>query len=277
MLPEVSSLLLKPEFPRSAKYDLDFLLDNQMGPSALWLCEWLTQGLRLAPGMRVLDLGCGRALSSIFLAQEFGVQVWAADLWMSQTNNWRRVVESNLDKLVYPMRLEAHALPFAEGFFDAIISIDAYHYFGTDELYLGYLSAFLRPGGQLGIAVPGFMQSVGRTPPEHLRQPQANGKIFWEDEVWGFRTVEQWEELFSHSSKLKDVQVEAQPDGWRHWRDLELALEKTGKGLFLSDAEAIDRDQGRYLGFIRMTAERTETPTMNLYEPGLGAIVGAER
>ena len=35
----------------------------------------------LEPGMRVLDLGCGKGLSSIFLAKEFGVQVWAADLW----------------------------------------------------------------------------------------------------------------------------------------------------------------------------------------------------
>jgi len=30
------------------------------GASSLWLCEWLTEGLHLRPGMRVLDLGCGR-------------------------------------------------------------------------------------------------------------------------------------------------------------------------------------------------------------------------
>jgi cyclopropane fatty-acyl-phospholipid synthase-like methyltransferase len=36
--------------------------------------------MNLQPGMRVLDLGCGRALSSIFLHREFGLQVWAADL-----------------------------------------------------------------------------------------------------------------------------------------------------------------------------------------------------
>ena len=29
--------------------------------------------------MRVLDLGCGRAMSSIFLRREFGVQVWATE------------------------------------------------------------------------------------------------------------------------------------------------------------------------------------------------------
>ena len=42
------------------------------GTNVLWLTEWLTSELDLRPGMKVLDLGCGRASSSIFL-QEFGV------------------------------------------------------------------------------------------------------------------------------------------------------------------------------------------------------------
>ena len=33
----------------------------------------------IRPGMRVLDLGCGTAISSIFLAKEFGLQAWAAE------------------------------------------------------------------------------------------------------------------------------------------------------------------------------------------------------
>jgi len=51
---ELSSLLKKPEFPRSAKYDPDWMMDNQMGPNALWLMEWLCEALQLEPGMRVL-------------------------------------------------------------------------------------------------------------------------------------------------------------------------------------------------------------------------------
>ena len=34
----------------------------------------------LKPGMRVLDLSCGKAISSIFLEKEFVLQVWAAGL-----------------------------------------------------------------------------------------------------------------------------------------------------------------------------------------------------
>ena len=64
--------LFRPDFPRSSAYDPHWLMDNAMGPHALWLAEWLSQRLELTPGMQVLDLGCGKALTSIFLAKEFG-------------------------------------------------------------------------------------------------------------------------------------------------------------------------------------------------------------
>ena len=51
--------------------------------------------LPLRSGLRVLDLGCGRAMISIYLAKELGVQVWATDLWITPDHNWSRVVELN--------------------------------------------------------------------------------------------------------------------------------------------------------------------------------------
>jgi hypothetical protein len=67
--------LSKTAFPRASTYDPHWLLENVMGPHVLWLVEWLCQGMTLEPGMRVLDLGCGRATSSVFLAKEFGVTI----------------------------------------------------------------------------------------------------------------------------------------------------------------------------------------------------------
>ena len=71
------------DFPRSASYDPEWMLENSMGPNAVWLTEALTQVMSLKSGMRVLDMGCGRAVSSIFLAKEFDLQVWATDLWIT--------------------------------------------------------------------------------------------------------------------------------------------------------------------------------------------------
>lgn len=75
ILASATNPLADDRFPLSNKYDPKWLLNNEMGLNVLWLTELLATKLDLKPGMRVLDLGCGRALSSIFLAKEFGVQV----------------------------------------------------------------------------------------------------------------------------------------------------------------------------------------------------------
>ena len=65
--------LLSDRFPRSSAYHPDWVITSAMGSNTLWLTEWLTSAMELKAGMRVLDLGCGRALSSIFLSREFWV------------------------------------------------------------------------------------------------------------------------------------------------------------------------------------------------------------
>ena len=273
---DIKQLLHKSEFPRSSRYEPAWMLENQMGPNALWLAEWLSEVLPLRSGMRVLDLGCGRAMTSIFLAKEFGVQVWATDLWITPNHNWKRVVDAEVEDLVFPLRTEAHSLPFPEGFFDVIASIDAYQYFGTDVLYLGYLSRFVRPGGVFGAVMPALMQPIDDVIPEHLVKPQTNGKVFWEDGCWSFKTADWWQDLWGRNSSVRDVQIDTLQDGWRHWRDFEKALEIAGKNIFPSDAEALHSDQGRYIGFIRAIAKRTEANSMNLYDPAIGARVGVD-
>src|SRR5689334_1466223 len=126
---ELAAAVRLPEFPRAAKYEPTWMLENLMGPNAVWLTEALTERMELRPGMRVLDLGCGRAISSIFLAREFGVQVWATDLWIAASDNWQRIRAAGVEQRVFPIHAEAHSLPYADDFFDALFSVDAYHYF----------------------------------------------------------------------------------------------------------------------------------------------------
>ena len=163
---ELEQALRCPEFPRSGKYDPEWVIENTMGPNVLWLTESLAQLMDLKPGMRVLDMGCGRAISSIFLAREYDLQVWAADLWIAPGENWQRIREAGLGDRVFPIHAEARALPFAGEFFDAILSMDSYHYFGTDDMYLGdHFAHLVKPGGQIGIVVPAL---VREWPPSEL-------------------------------------------------------------------------------------------------------------
>ena len=76
----LAQAMYHPAYPLTNSYDPGWVLQNSMGPIPLWLLEGLAPHLHLEPGKRVLDLGCGAAITSIFLAREFGVEVWAADL-----------------------------------------------------------------------------------------------------------------------------------------------------------------------------------------------------
>ena len=111
----------------------DWVFGNNMGPNALWLMEWLTEAVPLAPDSRVLDMGCGMGITSVFLAEQFGVNVVANDLWIKPTDNWKRFVEAGCADSIIPIHAEAHALPYADGYFDSLLSVDAYHYFGTAD------------------------------------------------------------------------------------------------------------------------------------------------
>jgi SAM-dependent methyltransferase len=242
-------LLSRPEFPRASKYDARWVLDNQMGLNALWLTEWLCQGMNLSSGMRILDLGCGKALSSMFLAQEYDLQVWATDLWISATDNLQRINRAGLSAKVFPLHADARALPYAEGFFDAIVCVDAYIYFGTDDLYLDYLHRFARPGGQIGIVVPGFMQDTGDHLPQHLLP-------FWAQECWSWHTTDWWQWLWSRTGLVDVQRVDTLPDGWKmwlQWKRARLALGDNSPGLE-SDIQVLEADGGQYMGFIRMIA-----------------------
>ena len=244
------------KFPRSSRYDLEWIFTHQMGPNMLWLTEWLTRSMDLKPGMRVLDMGCGKALSSIFLALEYDVTVWANDLWISPTENWQRIREAGLENQVFPVQAEAHALPYAEDFFDAMVSLDAYQYFGTDDLYLGYIGKLVRPGGQIGIVVPGLARDFGTQVPEHLTRMQKSGIPFWVDECWCFHTAEWWRGFWGRYSLVDVETTDVMPDGVQHWLQYEKACEEAGTLMFSSEAEALEADAGRYLALIRAIARK---------------------
>jgi len=247
---ELAEALRLEHFPRSAGYDPFWAIENQMGPNVLWLTEALCQVMELKPGMRILDMGCGKALSSIFLAKEFQLQVWATDLWISASENWERVIAAGVEAQVFPIHSEAHALPFADGFFDAVVSLDAYHYFGTDDLYLGTCFARLvKPGGQIGIVVPGLAQEFTEGVPEYLRSG-------WDWEFCTFHSPAWWQQHWEKTGKVDVEQADLVPDGWQQWLKWQEVRKQAGYAYDESEAELLRKDAGCNLGFSRVVARR---------------------
>ena len=239
--------LITDRFPRASRYHPDWVLAAVSGAAnPLWLTEWLAEAMDLRPGMRVLDLGCGRALSSVFLRREFGVQVWAADLWFSAEENIERVRDAGVEDGVFPSRADARSLPFSEGFFDAIVSIDAFMYFGTDDLYLNYLARFVKPGGPIGIALAGFLNEIAEPIPAHLAE-------WWAAErPNSLHSVGWWRRHWERSGIVDIAVADTLPDGWRLWRDwLKLVAPANEK-----EIRAVETDAGRYFGYVRAVGRR---------------------
>ena len=238
--------LVSTRFPRATQYHPDWVLANASGgANALWIVEWLTSALDLRPGMRVLDLGCGRASTSIFLRREFGVQVWATDLWFSAAENSQRVRDAGVDEGVFPVHADARALPFASDFFDAIVCVDAYMYFGTDDLYLNYLAHFVKPGAPIAMAGAGVVQEIEAVVPDHLR-------AWWGQDVWSFHSPAWWRRHWERTG-IVDVEVaDAMPDGWQAWLDWQRAAAPDNA----VEIAALEADAGRYLGYVRMVGRR---------------------
>jgi cyclopropane fatty-acyl-phospholipid synthase-like methyltransferase len=242
---ELRRALALPEYPRSAKYDAEWLIETRMGPNSVWLMESLSQVMRLEPGMRVLDMGCGMAASSIFLAREFGVEVWATDLGIDPHENWKRICEAGVQDRVYPIKADAKSLPFASGFFDASLSVDAYHYFGTDDLYIGYYADFVRSNGQIGIVVPGLVDEMTEVLPSHLVP-------YWEWEFGSFHSANWWRRHWHKTGKTVVDHAEMVPDGWRHWLLWNEIYDREVGREGHEEAKMLHADQGRNFGFARI-------------------------
>ena len=185
---------------------------------------------------------------------KFDLQVWATDLWVPASNNWERVREAGLEDQVFPIHAEAHSLPFPNEFFDAIVSMDAYHYFGTDDLYLGsHLARLVRQEGQMGIVVPGLVREWSSAdPPEHL-QP------YWHWDFSSFHSPDWWRRHWERSGLVTVELSDMIPSGWNHWLTSD-SVEAEWQGKQSSDTGDMLRvDAGRNLGFTRMVARRKQS------------------
>ncbi len=225
-------------------YDSDFLKENMMGPSSVRILEELSRNLKFTPNMRILDLGCGKGLTSIFLAEEFGVQVFATDLWITATENYMRFRECGLEDRIVPIHADALSLPYAEEFFDGIVSIDSYHYFGTGEDFVGkHLAPLVKRGGFLAVAVPGLRQEFenGIVPPELAP--------YWQEDM-NFHSADWWKALWSKENSIEikhSRSMDCHKQAWEDWLVCDNPYAKSDTGFIAADG-------GRYIDTVEIIA-----------------------
>ncbi|MET9505965.1 class I SAM-dependent methyltransferase [Streptomyces sp. NPDC006622] len=112
--------------------------------------ELVCRKLALAPGQRLLDVGCGWGSMAIHAAREHGVGVVGITLSQEQAAYARkRVADAGLTDRV-EIRVQDYR-DVTDGPYDAISSIGMAEHVGAETYleYAGVLHALLRPGGRL--------------------------------------------------------------------------------------------------------------------------------
>ena len=226
------------------KYRKFFTKDYLMGPNSFRLLDEL---IRRSPDDvsygRTLDLGCGFALTSIFLANETDAgTVYAFDLWISASENYARIRENHLEDRIIPIHGDAMDMPFAHEYFDTIVSVDAYHYFGCREgVFAEKVLPYIRKGGYAMIAVPGLR-----------KEPQGSIRDLFNEWAEGddaelFKTCVWWENLLkSECGELCDVTVkeaECFDAAWQEWFE-------SGHEYGIRDKEYLEKGLDQVLNFI---------------------------
>lgn len=233
---------------RSEKYNTPELQAKIMGPNPVKLEEELLIGHRIPQGAVVCDLGSGQGLTSVFLAKEYGFTVYAADLWSDPEENRRFFDKMGLDrKQIIPVKADAEKLPFEREFFDAVVSVDSYNYFGRNERYLDdSLLPFVKRGGYIYIAIPGMKRDChGCLPPELL--------LSWTPEQLEYmHDVAYWRAMVGKcegAEVLTVKEMESNDEVWADW----LAQENE---YAVGDRKSMEAGGGKYLNFIEIVLRK---------------------
>ena len=254
----------KSKYPQLSSYTKNDIW-RDIGPGGLYLVSLLAEELGLRPDSLVLDLGCGSAESSLYLADNFKARVIAADLWTDPADNARRIESRGHRGNVIPLRLDAsEPLPFAEAYFDAILCVNSLNFYGTDIAVVDRIARHLKKDG---VFCSGgeclneeFTQEQIADPPDvyNFAQP------VWEGDFLTSHSPGWWADHIARSTALQLVSCEELADGQRFYEEQALLSEPEGYfGLSAQQARELEirqiefgRENRPYMTVYRLVARR---------------------
>ena len=141
-------------------------------------------------------------------------------------------------------------MPFAQNYFDSIVSVDSYHYFGCKPgVFAEKILPFVKENGHVMIAVPGLRE-----------QPQGELKQLFEtwaegDDSQLFRTASWWENLLKDECgdrcEVRVLEAECYDTAWQEWF-------QSGHEFGVRDKEFLDKGLYDILNFLLIYVRKQE-------------------
>jgi SAM-dependent methyltransferase len=221
--------------------------------------------MALQPGAWVLDLGCGAAESSLYLAEVYGARVVAADLGRDPEKNAAKIEARGYRDHIHPMRLDARQpLPFPEATFDAILCVNSLNFYGTDLEVIDRLARHLKPGG---LFCSGGECLSAEFSPEQLADPPAVyafGEPVWEEDFLTLHSPGWWARHIGGSRELQLESCQELEDGPVFYEEQALVSQPEGYfGLSAQEARELEirqiafgREHGPYMTIHLLVARR---------------------
>ncbi len=251
-------------YPEVACYSRDEIYGNgdNMAPGGLRLTARMARSMNLTEGDIVLDIGCGRGDSSIFLARRFGAIVVCFDRWISSTFLCQKIATKGYRHAVFPLDLDAaEDLPFPDDYFDAVFCMQALHTFGASSDVLRRLIRHLKPGGRFVVGGSCFNEEMpdGALPEIYQRTDD------WDAEYGNYHSPPWWKAAFEATRLAEAVACDELPDGLIMWEDEVLYHgERAGwteewyrKAEWLIDQLMFSRNNSPYLTHFILAAQKT--------------------
>jgi len=190
--------------------------DILMGPNSVRILEelWNKNSMHLKNDDIVLDLGCGKGLTSFAIAKETSVHVYANDLWIPAEENAKRFAAWNVQDLVTPFCENANEMHFEKQLFQGLVSVDAYHYFATDKgFFSDKILPLLKNNAEILIGVPGIKTAYTGRSDELLSE-------WLGDEAYMFQSPLSWKEIIGDHDRIETVEtweMDCFEDAWNEW------------------------------------------------------------
>ena len=188
---------------------LKVYMGRKIAQTMHWMgAEWLTrtrrereeagtvmfEQLKIKPGQRVCDMGCGNGYYTLPMAKAVGKEgrVYAVDIQKEMlTMLRRRADKEKLENIIY-VHGELHDPKLPRGRVDLLLMVDVYHEFSHPVHMLTAIRESLAPGGRVALVEYRAEDDTVPIKPDHKMSKE---QIMKEYTANGFKLVESFDEL----------------------------------------------------------------------------------